>query len=134
MFLVDRSFPSTQQKFRRLAMLFSARNGRRTLCAAALTAVILGAGAPAAVADPPPPPPPGCSAADFDQLRSQVDSATADYLFAHPDVNAFFSSLRGLPHDQMRGQVKTYLANNPQTQSDLDGIRGPLRDMKTRCQ
>ena len=113
-------------------MLFSARTARRTLGAAALTAVILGAGAPAAAADPPPPPP-GCSAADFDQLRSQVDSATADYLFAHPDVNAFFSSLRDQPRDQIRNQVKTYLDNNPQTKADLDGIRGPLRDMKSRC-
>jgi hemophore-related protein len=34
----------------------------------------------------------------------------------------------------MRSQVKTYLANNPQTQSDLNGIRGPLQDMKNRCQ
>jgi hemophore-related protein len=115
-------------------MLFSARTARRALGAAALTGVILGVGAPTAVADPPPPPPPGCSAADFDQLRSQVDSATAGYLFAHPDVNAFFSSLRGQPKDQMRSQVKTYLANNPQTQSDLNGIRGPLQDMKNRCQ
>lgn len=115
-------------------MLFSARTARRALGAAALTGVILGGAAPTALADPPPPPPPGCSAADFDQLRSQVDSATAAYMFAHPDVNAFFSSLRGQPKDQMRNQVKTYLANNPQTQSDLEGIRGPLRDMKNRCQ
>ena len=115
-------------------MLFSARIARRALGATVLTGVILGGAAPTALADPPPPPPPGCSAADFDQLRSQVDSATAAYMFAHPDVNAFFSSLRGQPKDQMRSQVKTYLANNPQTQSDLEGIRGPLRDMKNRCQ
>ena len=115
-------------------MLISGRTARHMLGAAALTGVVLCGGAPAAVADPPPPPPPGCSAADFEQLRSQVDSATADYLFAHPDVNAFFSSLRGQPRDQMRNQVKTYLDNNPQTKSDLDGIRGPLHDMKNRCQ
>ena len=115
-------------------MLFSARTARRVLGAAALTGLILGGAAPTAVADPPPPPPPGCSAADFDQLRSQVDSATAAYLYAHPDVNAFFSSLRGQPKDQMHTQVTNYLASNPQTKQDLEGIRAPLHDMKSRCQ
>jgi hemophore-related protein len=86
-----------------------------------------------ALADPPPPAP-GCSAADFEQVKSQVASATAGYMFTHPDVNAFFSSLRGQPKDQIRGQVADYLANNPQAKSDLEGIRQPVRDMKNRCQ
>ena len=34
----------------------------------------------------------------------------------------------------MRGQVTDYFAANPQVQSDLAGIRQPLRDMKSRCQ
>jgi hemophore-related protein len=55
-------------------------------------------------------------------------------MFTHPDVNAFFSSLKGQPRDQMRDDVKNYLASNPQVQSDLAGIRQPLRDMKARCQ
>jgi hemophore-related protein len=55
-------------------------------------------------------------------------------MFTHPDVNAFFSSLRGQPRDQLRNNVKNYMASNPQVQSDLAGIRQPLRDMKARCQ
>jgi hemophore-related protein len=90
--------------------------------------------APSAVADPPPPPAPGCSAADYEQLKGEVSTATSGYLFTHPDVNAFFSSLKGQPKDQIHSQIQTYLANNPQTQSDLAGIRQPLRDMKDRCQ
>jgi hemophore-related protein len=89
---------------------------------------------PSAVADPPPPPAPGCSAGDFGQVRSEVSAATSGYLFTHPDVNAFFSSLRGQPKDQIRSQIQTYLANHPQTKSDLAGIRQPLHDMKNRCQ
>lgn len=122
-------------------MLLSARITRRTVAAAlgaaALAGSLLVGGVPTALADPPPPPPPpapGCSAADFEQLRSVVASATAAYMFTHPDVNAFFSSLKGQPRDQVRSEVKTYLANNPQAQSDLAGIRQPLRDMKARCQ
>jgi hemophore-related protein len=86
------------------------------------------------LADPPPPPAPGCSAGDFEQVTSDVSAATAAYLFTHPDVNAYFSSLRGQPRDQIRSQIKTYLANNPQEQSELAGIRQPLHDMKNRCQ
>jgi len=89
---------------------------------------------PWALADPPPPPPPGCSAGDFEQVKSGVSAATAAYLFTHPDVNDFFSSLKGQPRDKIRSQIKMYLANNPQAQSDLAGIRQPLHDMKARCQ
>lgn len=101
--------------------------------AAAVASAFLIGGASTALAAPPPPAP-GCSAADFEQLRSQVAAATADYMFTHPDVNAFFSSLKGQPRDQMRNDVKNYMASNPQVQSDLAGIRQPLRDMKARCQ
>lgn len=119
-------------------MLLSARTARRAVAAAigagALAGAMVVGSVPTALADPPPPPPPGCSAGDFEQIHAQVASATSAYMFSHPDVNAFFSSLRGQPKDQIRGQVKTYLANNPQTQSDLAGIRQPLHDMKNRCQ
>ncbi|MDT5015537.1 MAG: heme-binding protein [Mycobacterium sp.] len=87
-----------------------------------------------AAADPPPPPAPGCSAGDFEQLKSQVASATATYMFTHPDVNAFFSTLKGQPKDQTRTQVDDFFAGNPQAQSELAAIRQPLRDMKDRCQ
>lgn len=102
--------------------------------AAFLSSAIFVGTAPAALADPPPPPAPGCSAGDFEQVTAQVAAATSVYMFSHPDVNAFFSSLKGQPRDQIRQQAKTYLANNPQAQSDLAGIRQPLRDMKSRCQ
>jgi hemophore-related protein len=119
-------------------MLFLAGTARRAVAAAigagALAGAFLVGSVPTALADPPPPPAPGCSAADFEQLKSQVASATAGYMFTHPDVNGFFSSLKGQPKDQVRTQVQDYLANNPQTKSDLEGIRQPLRDMKNRCQ
>ena len=102
--------------------------------AGAVAGAVLFGTIPSALADPPPPPAPGCSAADFEQVRSDVAAATAGYLFTHPEVNAYFSSLKGQPKDQIRNQVQTYLANNPQTKSDLAGIRQPLRDMKNRCQ
>ncbi len=87
-----------------------------------------------AAADPDaPPPPPNCTAADLEGVRTGVQAATSAYLFTHPDVNAFFTSLAGLPRDQVRARVKAYMAANPQTASDIIGIRQPLVDIKNRC-
>lgn len=66
-------------------------------------------------------------------VRTGVQFATSAYLFTHPDVNAFFSSLGGLPRDQVLARVKTYMAANPQVKADITGIRQPLLDIKNRC-
>jgi hemophore-related protein len=119
-------------------MVISAANVCRAVATAIGAGAIAGAAlvgaVPFAFADPPPPPAPGCSTGDFEQVRAGVAAATSTYMFTHPDVNAFFSSLRGQPKDQIRSQVETYLDDNPQTKSDLAGIRQPMRDMKNRCQ
>lgn len=118
-------------------MLSSVRSVRRTLATAIGAGVIAGATllvtVPPAFADPPPPVP-GCSAGDFEQITAGVAAATSVYMFTHPDVNAFFSSLKGEPREQSRDQALAYLDNNPQAKADLAGIRQPLRDMKIRCQ
>ena len=119
-------------------MLLSASIAWRAAAAAAGAAAIAGvalfSGVPAALADPPPPPPPGCSAADFEQVKGEVSTATSAYMFSHPDVNAFFSTLKGQPRDSINKQVKDYYAANPQVQSELAGVRQPMHDFKARCQ
>jgi heme-binding protein len=77
--------------------------------------------------------PPNCSAADLAGVRAGVEASTSAYLFTHPDVNNFFSSLEGVPRSQTSAQVKTYMAQHPDTQADLAGIRQPLVDIKNRC-
>ena len=81
-----------------------------------------------AIADPP-----DCTAGDLANVMSGVNAATASYLFTHPDVNDFFTSLRGLSKDQAHAKVKQYLAANPQTKAELQGIRQPLKDIRDRC-
>jgi hemophore-related protein len=119
-------------------MLFSTSGARRAAVAAAgagaMAGIILFGGAPSALADPPPPAPLGCSAADFEQVKGDVATATAGYFFTHPDVNAFFSTLKGQPRDSINKQVKDYYAANPQVQSELAGVRQPMHDFKARCQ
>ncbi len=83
-----------------------------------------------AVADPPP----NCTAADLASVASGVSAATADYMFTHPDVNAFFTGLKGQDHDVLRDNAQNYLNTNPQAQADLQGIRQPLVDFEARCQ
>ena len=118
-------------------MLLSARTARRAVAGAVGTGAIAGAmlfGAlPSAMADDPANNPPNCSAADLAGVSSGVSASTSAYLFTHPDVNWFFTSLEGLPRDQVRTEVKDYLDQNPQTKADLTGIRQPLVDLKNRC-
>ena len=56
-----------------------------------------------------------------------------NYLFIRPDVNNFFTSLRGLPNEEIRGRVESYMDANPQVESEINGIRQPLTDLRSRC-
>ena len=98
------------------------------LVAGLLAVGVAGGGAPSATAAPP-----NCTAADMAGVSAGVSAATSAYLFTHPDVNAFFTSLEGSPRDELRGSIATYLNANPQTKADLQGIRQPLMDLRNRC-
>jgi heme-binding protein len=118
-------------------MLLSARAARRAVAGAVGTGALAGAmlfGAiPSALADDPANNPPNCTAGDLAQVAAGVSAGTSAYLFTHPDVNWFFTSLEGLPREEVRGEVTKYLDQNPQTKADLTGIRQPLVDLKNRC-
>ncbi|WP_454787650.1 heme-binding protein [Mycolicibacterium lutetiense] len=118
-------------------MLLSARNARRVVAGVAGAGAVAGAmlfGAiPSALADDPANNPPNCSAADLAGVASGVSASTSAYLFTHPDVNNFFTSLEGLPREEVRTKVHDYLEANPQTKAELSGIRQPLVDLKNRC-
>lgn len=101
---------------------------------------LLGAGAmlfggvSLASADPVPSvPPPNCTAGDLAVASGTVGTAMGDYLFSHPDVNNFFTSLRGQPNAQIHDQVQTYMNAHPQVESEINGIRQPLTDLRSRC-
>jgi heme-binding protein len=118
-------------------MLLSARIARRAVAGAIGTGAVAGAmmfGAiPSAMADDPALNPPNCSAADLAGVAAGVSAATSAYLFTHPDVNWFFTSLEGLPREQVQAEVATYMEQNPQTKNEITGIRQPLVDLKNRC-
>ena len=96
----------------------------------AVGAMLIG-GASVASADPAPPP--NCTAGDLAVASGTVGTAMGDYLFSHPDVNDFFTSLRGRPTAEIHDRVQTYMDANPQVQSDINAIRQPLTDLRSRC-
>ena len=114
-------------------MLLSARTARRAVAGAigtgALAGVMLFGALPTALADEPP----NCTAADLAGVASGVSSATSTYLFTHPDVNYFFTSLEGKTRDQVRTEVDKYMNANPVVKGEMTGIRQPLVDIKNRC-
>lgn len=120
-------------------MVLSIRTARRAVAGAlgagAAAGTLLFGALPAASAQPapPPPPPPNCTAADLAGVAAGVSASTSAYLFTHPPVNDFFTSLESLPRDQIKPKVHDYLDANPQVKADLTGIRQPLTDLKNRC-
>ena len=113
-------------------MLLLARTARRAFAGGIGTGAIAGAMlcgvAATAAADPP-----NCTAADLAGVSSGVSAATSSYLFTHPDVNTFFTGLKGQPKSAVSDDVQNYLNSNPQVQADLQGIRQPLVDFRDRC-
>jgi hemophore-related protein len=97
------------------------------------TAMLFGAASVASAEPGPAAPPPNCTAADLAVASGTVGTAMGDYLFTHPDVNDFFTGLRGLPSQEVHDRVSTYMADHPQTESEINGIRQPLTDLRSRC-
>ena len=116
-------------------MLPSGRPARRAVMGAVGAGALAGAmffGAAATAAAQPPFPPP-CTAAELARVMSGVTFITGNYLTDHPDVNDFFTSLKGQPRDQIRDQVQTYLDAHPWVRDDILRIRQPSVEFRDRC-
>ncbi|WP_421839986.1 heme-binding protein [Mycobacterium sp.] len=81
----------------------------------------------------PAPAAPNCTAADVAGVSAGVAAATSVYLFTHPEVNDYFTSLKGQSRGDMRDQLQQYMDSHPQVHAELRGIRQPLTDLKNRC-
>jgi hemophore-related protein len=77
--------------------------------------------------------PPNCTAADLAGVMSGVNAATQAYLFSHPDVNTFFTGLKGKTRDEMAGEIAAYADANPQVRDELRAVRQPAADFRDRC-
>lgn len=77
--------------------------------------------------------PPTCTTADLEGVRAGVDASTSAYLFTHPDLNGFMTTLSGLSREQVGEHVATYMETHPQENAEMKGIRQPLVDIKNHC-
>jgi hemophore-related protein len=77
--------------------------------------------------------PPNCTAADLAGVMSGVNAGMSSYLFTHPDVNAFFTGLKGKPRDQMRTEITAYLDANPQVRDEITAVRQAAPAFRDRC-
>lgn len=102
---------------------------RRAIAAVLGTGAVLIAGGVPALADNAP----GCTAADITAVEGQVATAMAGYFLTHPDANMFFSSVQGMSKADAVSKTQAYLAANPQTQGEINAIRGPVLDLRARC-
>ncbi len=109
--------------------LISAR--RAVAVALGAGAVVLGTAVPAAAQ--PAPPPPNCTSADLSAVLTGVMAATTAYLYTHPPVNAFFSTISDLEPDQRKAALTEFLEQNPQVKGELQAIRQPSVDFRNRC-
>ncbi|MCG7580144.1 MULTISPECIES: heme-binding protein [Mycolicibacterium] len=101
---------------------------RRVVAAAVgAGAVLLGTAAPAAAQ------PPNCSSADLAGVMTGVMASTTAYLYTHPPVNAFFTTLGDLDREQKRIALAEFLDANPQVKAELQAIRQPTADFRDRC-
>lgn len=76
---------------------------------------------------------PNCTSADLEGVRAGVDASTSAYLFTHPDLNTYMSTLQGLSREQVSQRVTAYMADHPQEHAEIAGIRQPFVDLKNRC-
>ena len=77
--------------------------------------------------------PPNCTAADLAGVMSGVNAGTSSYLFTHPDVNNFFTGLKGKPRDEMQTDIDAYFQANPQVSDELKAVRQAAADFRDRC-
>jgi hemophore-related protein len=91
------------------------------------SATLLGTAATAAADEP------ACTAGDLTQVLSGVNAGMSVYLFTHPDVNAFFTGLKGMSREDMRTEVANYLQANPDVRDQIKAVRQPAADFRARC-
>ncbi len=77
--------------------------------------------------------PPNCTAADLAGTMGGVSIGTANYLYTHPGVNDFFTSLKGKSRDEMSDAIQVYFDANPQVRDELKAVRQAAPDFRDRC-
>ncbi len=100
----------------------------RSACVAVATGAVMLGSAATAMADEP-----NCTAADLAGITGGVSTATSAYLFTHPVVNDFLTSLKAMPKSERQEKIREYMDANQQVKDELAAIRQPVIDFNNRC-
>jgi hemophore-related protein len=116
-----------------LTVRASHRLAMAVFAGAATGAALLGSSPLAYANEDPAADPSNCTTADLQGVYAGVDASTSAYLFTHPDLNNFMTTLQGLSREEVASQVDGYMSSHPQEDAEMTGIRQPLQDVKNRC-
>lgn len=114
-------------------MLWNAISVRRAAVVAFGALAVLVSSASPVAAEPAAPLPPNCTAADLTGILAGVSAATSAYLFTHPPVNDFLTSLHDRTQEERRAAMADFMVANPQVRDELRAIRQPAKDFRARC-
>lgn len=75
----------------------------------------------------------GCTVADMTGVETGVAAGMTTYLWTHPEVNDFLTSVQGLSPDEAFAKTRDYLIANPDVKAQMDAIQAPADDLRARC-
>jgi hemophore-related protein len=91
--------------------------------------------APVANAEPSPAPanPDTCSISAIANTSSTVSASTSTYLASNPAANDALTQIATQPQEQATEAFRTYFAQNPQVEAELQTINQPVVDLASQC-
>ena len=74
-----------------------------------------------------------CSVSAIANTSSTVSASTSTYLVANPEANEALTAIATQPQEQATEAFRTYFAQNPQVESELQAINQPVVELVSQC-
>ena len=74
-----------------------------------------------------------CSVSAIANTSSTVSASTSTYLASNPEANDALTEIATQPQEQATEAFRTYFAQNPQVETELQTINQPVVDLVSQC-
>ena len=74
-----------------------------------------------------------CSVSAIANTSSTVSASTSTYLQSNPEANDALTEIAAQPQEQATEAFRTYFAENPQVETELQTINQPVVDLVSQC-
>lgn len=74
-----------------------------------------------------------CSVSAIANTSSTVSASTSTYLASNPEANEALSEIATQPQEQATEAFRTYFAQNPEVETQLQTINQPVVDLASQC-